>query len=363
MRMPLDRMDGIGRKVSDQIRMWAASGVDARILVFVDVPGQEMDAIRGWKLNLASNSSPFLVRKAQRVFQFLKGALITVLWRPDVIYTRAGVSFWGSSMWKWSGAKRVIELNTTLEGELVSLQKTGHINEREQDLRREDWNQTMQKADAYVSVSDEIDRQNKQWMADKPATVVCNSIDFSKHSKVIRKNQQNKLPKLVFVGAAEYDWNGVDKLMYLASKTVGILEFVLIGVKPDKTHSENVTIYPFLEKEKLPEILASCDVGVATLALHRKELEEASPLKVREYAALGLPMIIAYNETAFKGVDTPEWVLRIPNKEKSVEIFHSDIIAFSKKWKGRCIAPVETSPFFHAGIVEQKRVQFFDEIC
>jgi hypothetical protein len=102
---------------------------------------------------------------------------------------------------------------------------------------------------------------------------------------------------------------------------------------------------------------------MATLALHRKELEEASPLKVREYAALGIPMIISYQETPFINVALPEWMLNIPNSEESIDHSLPDILSFCDRWKGKVVDRNEARQFFDATSVEKKRIRFFNEIA
>ena len=199
-------------------------------------------------------------------------------------------------------------------------------------------------------------------MGDKPHTVVWNSIDFNKYDNINRTNSANKLPKVVFVGAADYEWNGLDKLLDLAGQTVGLIEYVVIGVLPSTEVPENVEVHPFLDKEELPRVLSSCDVGMATLALHRKGLEEASPLKVREYAALGIPIIVSYDETPFHEEAMPAWILRIPNSETSNTESLRAIINFADAWKGKAFDRDEARSFFHAKIVEQRRTAFFDKI-
>jgi hypothetical protein len=363
IRLSLDQMDGIARKVKDQILTWRRNEADARVLAYVNVDGNGMDDVKGWRLVFAPEKVFFIVRKIQRILQFLRGALIIVFWRPDIIYTRAGSTYWGSFLWKLSGAKQVVELSTTLEGELVSLSRAGHINEHEKQRRESDWRHSMEKANGYISVSYEIERQNEEWIQDKPSAVVWNSIDFSKYDSISRTNAGNRLPKVVFVGAANYEWNGLDKLLRLARRTIGKIEFVTIGVSPGLDVPENVKTYPFLDQEELPKVLSSCDVGMATLALHRKELEEASPLKVREYAALGIPMIISYQETPFINVALPEWMLNIPNSEESIDHSLPDILSFCDRWKGKVVDRNEARQFFDATSVEKKRIRFFNEIA
>lgn len=55
--------------------------------------------------------------------------------------------------------------------------------------------------------------------------------------------------------------------------------------------SGDVVFHGFKGGAELDEISFKCDIAVTNLGLHRLGLEEASPLKVREYMAQGFPMI------------------------------------------------------------------------
>ena len=63
-------------------------------------------------------------------------------------------------------------------------------------------------------------------------------------------------------------------------------------------------------------ILASSDVALGTLALHRKGMSEAAPLKVREYLLRGIPVVIGYDDPDL--ADRPWFVLQLPNTESNV---------------------------------------------
>jgi hypothetical protein len=39
------------------------------------------------------------------------------------------------------------------------------------------------------------------------------------------------------------------------------------------------------------------DIGIGTLSLYKKKMEEAAPLKVRSYLAKGIPVVIGYKDT------------------------------------------------------------------
>ena len=63
-------------------------------------------------------------------------------------------------------------------------------------------------------------------------------------------------------------------------------------------------------------MLASADVGIGTLGLHRKSMDEASPLKVREYLAVGLPVLYGYRDP--DADDLQPFVLKVANTPTNV---------------------------------------------
>ena len=76
-----------------------------------------------------------------------------------------------------------------------------------------------------------------------------------------------------------------------------------------------------METADMAAIFFKADIGVGTLALHRKNMQEASPLKIAEYVFWGLPVITAYNDVNLKGLD---FNLELDNKEDNI---HSSSLA------------------------------------
>ena len=208
-----------------------------------------------------------------------------------------------------------------------------------------------------------MDVVNKPFLGDKPHAVVWNSVSFTDSKLIERSNQKNRLPKLCFIGAENFSWNGLDLLKNFAAATVGDLEFVVIGASDDGSYSENIQIHPYLEHVEMMKVLASCDVGLGTLALFRKGLDECSALKVRDYAALGLPMVLCYKETPFVDKELPMWVLELNNGEDTLIQQKTQIIEFCKQWQCRSFEKIEAEPFYESEIIEGKRVEFMKTFC
>jgi len=128
----------------------------------------------------------------------------------------------------------------------------------------------------------------------------------------------------------------MDKLATLAAALPNV-EFDIIGSVGSAAkrlgRMGNVRLVGHLGGGELALRLEEADVGIGTLALHRNQMSEASPLKTREYLAAGLPVVISYEDTDFPHGAT--FLLRIPNTEDNVQRSVTEIAAFIERWKGR----------------------------
>ena len=167
-------------------------------------------------------------------------------------------------------------------------------------------------------------------------------------------------PRLVFIGQPA-PWHGVDKILRLA-EAFKTWEFHLIGCQASDFEQlpDNVKIHGFLPFSEYVSILADADVGIGSLALHRKRMNEASPLKVREYLALGLPAIIGYKDTDFP--EGAPFLLRLPNEERNVECCLQDIERFVMSWVGKRV-PREAVAHLDLRHKERQRLLFIENVA
>lgn len=70
--------------------------------------------------------------------------------------------------------------------------------------------------------------------------------------------------------------------------------------------------------EALTDMINSCDVAAATLGLHRNDSNHGSVLKIREYAARGIPFIYSYNDSCLEGNEP--FALKIEANDSPVDI-------------------------------------------
>ena len=118
-------------------------------------------------------------------------------------------------------------------------------------------------------------------------------------------------------------------------------------------------MYGYLPQERLFEMYQKMDIAIGTLALYRKKMKQASPLKVREYLAFGLPTIIGYDDADLRGLDC---VLKIPNEESGVENSLDQIRDFVYLWKNKSISPEEVYPKIDITIKEQNKMKFLASV-
>jgi hypothetical protein len=128
----------------------------------------------------------------------------------------------------------------------------------------------------------------------------------------------NARPRIAFIGTPRQPWHGVDKIVALARHLPDLDVDVIGPTREDLVDAPaNVRAHGFLQPSQYRALLETADAAVGTLALHRNHMEEASPLKVREYLLSGIPTMIAYDDTDLRGIDAP-WLLRLPNVDTNV---------------------------------------------
>lgn len=197
----------------------------------------------------------------------------------------------------------------------------------------------------------------------KQTLVIPNSINFQDIS--IRKTNTSSSPiHVLFLGSQGQEWHGVDKIIHLAKQLDDKFIFHIVGPSPQDLQQysppQNVVIHGY--KTHYEDIVKKCHIAIGSLALHRIDMDEASPLKVREYLASGFPVLIGYTDTAFIE-ETPDFVFRIENTEypfKNKEIL-SQIEAFFQKNAPRIVSRGEVEQYIDADIYEKKRICFMKE--
>jgi glycosyltransferase involved in cell wall biosynthesis len=140
-------------------------------------------------------------------------------------------------------------------------------------------------------------------------------------------------------------------------------DFDVVGTqeRPSRPTPPNVRFHGFCERPEYEAILAASDVALGTLALHRKGMSEAAPLKVREYLLRGIPVIIGYTDPDLE--DNPWFVLQLPNTEDNVRDAVSEIRDFVLSVAGRRVGREEVGSRIDALVKERERLDFLEDVA
>jgi glycosyltransferase involved in cell wall biosynthesis len=312
------RDDGIAAKIRQQASLWRAAGHDVEILCLSRAPAQPAEPVLG-----------------DRVFTFgsrwerlAAGRALTravLAFEPAVVYLRYDL-FPPTVFRLFRRAAVVVEVQTN---DLVEYRQTARSLYNRLNRRV-----VLGRAAGIVSVSRELARSPAVARFSKLTAVIANGAlpeDFDPLPPA-----DNERARLAFLGGQRFRWYGIDKIRELAA-LLPEFDFDLIGPDPARLRQPlpaNVIAHGFLPRDAYEAILARADVGIGTLALHRIGMDEASPLKVREYLLYGLPVVIGYEDTDLVGEDL--WfVLRLPNIETNVVDNVSRIKSFVEETKGR----------------------------
>lgn len=341
------QLDGVIKKVLNQIASWKTFGHDVRLYVLSNCKDIiEIEDVRVYYKSLWNRV------KFKKLYDDIKQET------PDLIYFR--YSAYKPYLNKiFSEHKVVIELNSN-----VIEEKKLHKNNSLKDFFVFYYvlftNKYMEKkASGIIAVTYEL---AKSVHLDNNIIVIPNSINLNKINRQKKVNMNNQIPQLIFMGTPNQAWHGVDKIIELAQKTEGILHFNIIGIdKPDSIHLTNITFYGYINKEKYTDILCSSDIGIGTLALHRKNMEEACPLKVREYLAYGLPCILGYTDTAFIR-DNKSWLLKLENTDTNVKNNIDKIVSFCYDQKDVIVNSDSIAESIGSTFLEKERLNFMIKI-
>lgn len=81
---------------------------------------------------------------------------------------------------------------------------------------------------------------------------------------------------------------------------------------------------------ELTQMFDMCHIGINSLALFRKNMDATSELKIREYAARGLPFVCSVEDPAFAYAQEEFWI-RVPNDESIPDM--QQIVDFARKMR------------------------------
>ncbi|MDH0089862.1 glycosyltransferase [Achromobacter mucicolens] len=332
---------GSGRKIYEQARIWRTYGHEVRHFVLAppggDTCAEHSDYIFGLAIGKPMVSAVWYRRQLREHL---------ARWNPDLVYAREMI-WWPGAATALSGAPLVLEFNSLALSEYRTNSRLKYL------LHRATRHLLPNISSGLISVSREIDAELP--FAGIPRAVISNGYNLD--AVTPRPAPSNARAQIIFVGSAGQYWNGEDKIARLAHAMPDCdFHVVQAGFQPPKL--PNLIAHGAVYGEALARLYQDMDIGLGTLALHRKQMQEASPLKTREYLAYGMPVIGGYEDTDLDGA---ECYLRIDNTEDNVDADISRIRLFIQHWKGRTLDRAEIEDKISSRAKELARLSFFEQ--
>ncbi len=352
LHWPRTRNSGVGKKIQSQIQAWKARDHDARLFMHTSSHEAQSDLIE---------ADYFFYRPANKIKTELEriaamSRMIEVIrkYQPDVIYLRYSIYVFPAHR-LMDIAPVIEEINTN---DVTQHEQLGLIYNFYNRLTRGIF---LRRVHGLVAVSRELASSSAFTYFRKPTVVIANGIDLDSIRPL--PAPYNETPHLFFIATPGYSWHGVDKLVTLARMypdlTVNIVGYDhLDGVE---NLPMNIHLHGYLNPETYLNLLSKSDVAMSTLALYRKNMQEASPLKTRECLAYGLPLVFAYTDTDLDEASS-DFLLKIPNKEDNIQTHAQSIHDFAYRMRGRRADREFLKKYIDANQKETMRLSFFEEI-
>ena len=354
LHWPRTRSSNIGKKIARQIKAWQEADHEVRFFMHTHPYPGDTALLEGEIFEYHSGTG--ILRKAQRELSrsaALKKMLAAVAgYRPDLIYMRMDYyAFPAHRLFRI--APVVIEVNSLdISEHLLWSRMLGAYNLITRRL-------ILSRPAGLVYVSHELAGHQAFSSFAKPTKVIANGIDLKGIEPLPAPHNDN--PRLVFMAGELLPWHGVDKLLELAERFPDITIDVIGSLPAPGKRPSNVTFHGYLEPADYLKLFARADAAAGTLALHRKGMEEASPLKTREYLACGLPLIIAYRDTDLDDLAC-DCFLKIPNREDNIQTHGTAIHDFACRMRGRRVDRELIAQRIDAGPKEEARFALFEKI-
>ena len=306
--------------------------------------------------NYTPNPSVEVVfEKEEHVYTAITNYFRTRIHADDIVLFRYPVASVGlAKLLKEFGHKVVLEHNTIESFEVLMLQKS-HLSRQRFSfsprflwyafqtiiLKRTDETRygrdILRSALGGICVSYEIEQYEHRRYASYRTTVVANGAQTS-YMPVEHSAPFDRVLRVCMIIGSPAVWHGYDR-MFEGLKRLSDEECTIwidiIGMEKPKDQQESysgghrVQWLGVMNQEKIAQHLQQCHLAVGTLALYRKKMKEASPLKVRECLMLGMPMILGYYDTDISADERfSPYIFQVSNSDEPIN--WSKVVAFYK---------------------------------
>jgi len=354
LHWPRAKASSIGRKILLQNREWVKHGHTVQYFSHMHSVEDESALIPGERF-IFQNGQSIVKREISRIRAAKKLVDAVGSFAPDVIYLR-----WSMYVLPihqiFSIAPVVIEVNTNDVEEHRLLGWPMHVYNL---LTR---SILFKNAGGHVFTTTELAREAVFAKFGKPFVVVTNGIDLEATPFYPAPN--NTPPRLLFIGTPGMPWHGLDKLLAFGSENLDI-RIEIAGMEQAEAGGktpENVHFHGYLAGDAYEDVLKNADLAIGTMALHRKNMDEAAPLKIRDCAARGIPCILPYTDTDLDDIAS-EAILKIPNHPDNIRENTGAIREFAFSVRGKRVPRNLIRNRLDISIKEKARLKFLQNIA
>ena len=345
----VSRESGVLKKIISQMKTWISQGHEVEMFV-LNPQGGIWEGVR--KNSLIFNSFVYNT-SISGLFAWHSMLKAIRKWYPDIIYYRSGVYY---------PSFKALACMFPIVAEINSYDVVEYkmfLSQAKYFYHRVTRKMLFAPCAGLVCVTNEL--ANRYSCFDKPTVVIANGIDLANYAPLLPTN--NEVPRLVFLGSPGHPWHGIDKIIMLA-RLCPEFNFDVIGYNANDVPyngqmPSNIKFHGLLNSNEYASLLAKSDVAIGTLSLHVKNMNEASPLKIREYLAHGLPVIIGYKDTDFP--NGASFLLELPNCEDNIINNVQLVKAFVYQWKGKRV-PRNEVLHIDASRKETDRLVFLEKV-
>lgn len=160
---------------------------------------------------------------------------------------------------------------------------------------------TIRVASRVIGVTPEIAMYeiNRSRRKDKKVYVFPNGI--SRDSVAAVEDRRDNRQEWIFVAGSFAPWHGLDRLLHELGRTDADVVLHLVGQLSQEQldlarEDSRIVLHGLVDRQKIVDISAACWIGLASFGMDRLNMKEACPLKVREYLAMGLPVVAGYDD-------------------------------------------------------------------
>jgi len=310
------RFAHIMRKMAQQAQGLGRTGLHVVVHVLGRAPGGALPEVPGTEFHVCEDEQSQL-RTFAALLEELKPRLTYVRYQGKVM---AGEGFaalarrWGNFVYE-SQTKKPVELRMQ--------RSLDHLR------REEQWGpELLRAARGLVGVTDEIVEYDRTRCGrpDLPALTLGNGIDVETVPLCGGARYTGELLSLVMAARFE-NWHGVDRVINALERESGVMLY-LVGegaiyesirqYVQERGLADRVRLTGWLEGEAYDRLLERCHLALGSLAPHRIELREAAVLKVRDFLARGLPVVIGYRDVDIDA-DFP-FALQVPASDAPLDL-------------------------------------------